>query len=224
MSLTPPEPELAIVDGANAVARGVVSGVPLVGGLLVEILGFATNRGREVRLYNWMAEVARCLEQLGLRVKDLESNDAYLDAIGAIARAACETSDADKLLALRNAVLNSAIPANVSADRRSILVDMVSRLTPSHLRVLRTAADLCKESESERIRAYTSMQAEQVLEALLPELSEDAEMVPWLLSSLLDERLIGEWGPGTMWGPGMYTPRPTSMGLALIEFISAPEG
>ena len=34
MSLTPPEPKLAIVDGANAVARGVVSGVPLVGGLL----------------------------------------------------------------------------------------------------------------------------------------------------------------------------------------------
>ena len=27
MSLTPPEPKLAIVDGANAVARGVVSGV-----------------------------------------------------------------------------------------------------------------------------------------------------------------------------------------------------
>jgi hypothetical protein len=51
-------------------------------------------------------------------------------------RAIDHTHQEEKLAALRNAVLNSALPGAPDADMQAILLGLVDRLTSSHLRFL----------------------------------------------------------------------------------------
>jgi hypothetical protein len=46
------------------------------------------------------------------------------------------TQQAEKIEALRNAVLNSAAPVHPDADNQAIIMNLIDRFTPSHMRLL----------------------------------------------------------------------------------------
>jgi hypothetical protein len=54
------------------------------------------------------------------------------------AQAAIRTHDQEKLDALRNAVLNTALGKEPDKDRQAIFLSLLDRLQPAHLRILKT--------------------------------------------------------------------------------------
>lgn len=72
----------------------------------------------------------------GLSLESLVGNDLCTDAVVMATRTIEHTHQAEKIQALRNAVLNSVAPGAPDADTQTIMLTQVDRFTPSHLRLV----------------------------------------------------------------------------------------
>src|SRR5260370_17188982 len=97
-------------------AEAAVGSVPVIGAALavtfVTTLGWRLEEHRQ----KWFTELAEGVEELrqrmdGLSVEALAGNDVFTDAVVMATRTVKHTHQAEKIQALRNAVLNSLAPA-----------------------------------------------------------------------------------------------------------------
>jgi hypothetical protein len=86
----------------------------VVGAAAAELLGLVVTPALARRLRAWQEQVGeglRALERdLGVVIEHLGSNDAFIDVALQATQAALRTSQREKLEALRDAVMNSALP------------------------------------------------------------------------------------------------------------------
>ncbi|HET7057475.1 MAG TPA: hypothetical protein VFI05_02010, partial [Nitrospiraceae bacterium] len=86
-----------------------------------------------------MTEVQRRVE--GLTTEKLAANETFVTVAMQASQMAIRNHQKEKLRALRNAVLNSALPNPPQEDEQMIFLRLVDQLTPWHLRVLRLFND-----------------------------------------------------------------------------------
>ena len=72
----------------------------------------------------------------GLSLESLAGNDVFTGAVVMATRTVEHTHQAEKIEALRNAVLNSAAPSAPDADTQAVIMALIDRFTPSHLRLV----------------------------------------------------------------------------------------
>lgn len=142
-NLTPPTATSG--DTVYAIAKGVLSSTPVVGGLAAELLGRYIASPLARRSLHWMEAVAQGLGELqeeyeGFNMAHLENNEPFLSACLRATQAAMRTHESEKLDALRNAILNVAVKA-IAEDEESMFIDYVDRLTTWHIRILRLLQD-----------------------------------------------------------------------------------
>jgi hypothetical protein len=99
-----------------------------------------------VKLRNeWMEEIAERLQKLAaeksITLEDLKDNPAFLDAVLHATRAALRSHQQEKRDALRNAVLNSALPTSPDSATQQMFVSFVDRFTEWHIRILELFSD-----------------------------------------------------------------------------------
>ena len=137
--IEPPRP--SAVDVLHTALRAALGSVPVVGAAAVELFALVVATPLEKRRHRWMEEVATRLVELGqkgcLRVEELGSNDAFLDSVMQATQAALRTNQGEKLRALRNAVLHTALGAGPNEIYQQIFLNFVDSFTASHLRMLR---------------------------------------------------------------------------------------
>jgi hypothetical protein len=140
MDTTPPGKSTGreIVERAAEAALG---SIPLAGAALAVTFVAALNWRLEQRREKWFTELAEAIEELGQRIDDfdletLADNDLFVDAVVTATRTIEHTHQEEKITALRNAVLNSVAPDAPDADTQAIMLNLVDRFTPSHLRLL----------------------------------------------------------------------------------------
>lgn len=140
METTPPgkSPAREIVE---RIGEAAIGSVPLAGPALavslVTVLNWRLNDRRE----KWFTQVAEGVEELRGRVEDLDlgklaDNPLFVDAVVTATRTIEHTHQDEKISALRNAVLNSVGPDAPDADTQAIILSLVDRFTPSHLRLV----------------------------------------------------------------------------------------
>jgi hypothetical protein len=130
-------------QGLSKVGEMAVSMVPVVGGPLGVVLADVLARPYNRRMEEWLTSLAVALHGLEERVgsfEDLADNEAFVDAVAAGMRIA-ERSRREKRDLLRNAVLNTALAVDPDEDRQHIFFDLVDRLPPASLRLLKFVAD-----------------------------------------------------------------------------------
>jgi hypothetical protein len=141
--LTPPKATAA--DHAHTLTRAGISSIPIVGGAGVELFQMLVTPSLEKRKLEWMESVAEGLQRLeekyGNIIDDLKSNDAFIDTVMQASQAAVRTSQHEKKEALRNAVLNAALPHPPDESRQLLFITWVESFTPWHLRMLKLFAD-----------------------------------------------------------------------------------
>jgi hypothetical protein len=81
------------------------------------------------------------LKKLEETVKDfnvelLFENDQFVSVLCHAIQIALRTHQKEKLGALRNAVLNAALPSNISDDKQLIFLNWIDEITPSHIQIL----------------------------------------------------------------------------------------
>ncbi|WP_159079559.1 hypothetical protein [Plantactinospora sp. BC1] len=130
-------------QGLSKAAEMVVSAIPGVGGPLGIVLADVLARPYNRRMEEWLTDLAVALRELEERVGDFEhlaNNEAFVDAVAAGTRIA-ERSRREKRELLRNAVLNTALAVDPDEDRQHVFFDLIDRLPPVALRLLKFLAD-----------------------------------------------------------------------------------
>jgi hypothetical protein len=95
----------------------------------------------EKRKEKWMQELAEAITQLQQIVGDLTpeslaENEAFITMAIQASGIAMRSHQQIKLDALRNAVINLALPTSIDEDEQMAFIHLVDQFTPSHLRLL----------------------------------------------------------------------------------------
>ena len=101
-------PQPAFEDVAHAGRKGLVSMIPLVGGLGSELVGLLSSPVA-LRRDAWLEDLERRLRDLeskvaGFRLEDLAQNDQFVSATLVATQGALKTHQKEKLDAFKNAV------------------------------------------------------------------------------------------------------------------------
>lgn len=228
MTIEPPVAPSVAADVATVAVKAGLSLVPFAGGALAEVVGRAAERGYDQRRQSWMEQITEVLNELYLEphrldVSSLAENPGFLATIAQATRAAVQTDNADKLVALRNAVVNATMQPDLAGDEQAILLDLVSTLTGTHLQVLTVFA----HPPAAYARAGKPMPANilsgsrrTVVDDVLPDLAADKTLLDKVVSDLNSYGLAQIQLNGMMTAQSIFLPAISPLGQRLIDFVT----
>lgn len=219
MAIEAPKPTAG--DTAHALTKAGLSMIPVVGGPAVELFQHLVQPPLERRRNEWMEQVGeklQSLEQNGLNLNDLQGNEQFITAVMQASTAALRTHKAEKLAALRNAVINVASGQGPEETIQHLLLSFIDEFSEMHLRVL-AFADAPKPPAG-----ISAGGLGHVLEDNIPALRGQRGLYDQLWKDLYLRGLINTESLHVMMtGNGLGQSRSTELGKALLEFISEPQ-
>ncbi len=224
----PPQP--TIKDHAHAVTRAVLGSVPGYGAAAAELFQMVVVPSLDKRRVEWMNEVAEALRTLEEKydrlIEDLASNEKFVDVLLQASSAAMRTSHEEKHTALRNAVLNSALPNPPDESRQQMFIQWVDSLTVWHLRILRLLADPLQwfqEEKRQPPRYVTMSSLSGLITDAYPELKNQRDLYDLIGKDLDNSGLIEIDNFHTTMSPsGAFERRASELGQQFIRFVTAP--
>lgn len=225
-------PQESVGDELHRVARAGLSMIPGLGGPAVEFFNRLLAAPIQQRRDTWLNELAERvtkLEQEGrINVDDLQNNDEFVSTVMQASQVAIRNHQQEKLDALRNAVLNTALNAYPDDMRREFFVNMIDRLTTQHLLLLRFFRDPGGwfQLHGKRVPKFNSSSSPYML---LTKYSPPWKEQEALLEPLTKE--LHEYGLCTlrsvminMSAEGALQKSTTELGDEFLQFIAEPRG
>jgi hypothetical protein len=223
----PPEPIAG--DTVHAVVRAGLGAIPIAGAAATELFSAIVAPPLERRRNEWMESVGEALrrleEQQGINLEDLQNNDEFINIAMHASQAALRNSQEEKLMALRNAILNSASPNPPEESIQQMFINFVDTLTVWHLKLL----DLLKGPQAwaeKHNHTYPDISAggfSNIIESAFPELQGQRDFYDQLGKDLTYRGLTGSDNfHVTEAGDGLIQKRTTELGDRFLEFISDP--
>ena len=216
-------------DTAHALVKAALSAVPVAGGPLAELFAYLIDEPVKKRRDDWIEEVAGSLEDLRARIGDdfiegLRHNESFTTILLNASQIAVRSHQREKIEALANAVLNSALGMTPDETERAIMLDLIDRLTPTHVSLLRLfQAPQNNPAVAQRMSSMFSGGLTQIVWAAFPELQSRSELVNLIWRDLSNAGLMTEGGLNVMMtGGGLIQKRTTTFGDRFLEFISKP--
>lgn len=227
--LTSKLPQPTVRDFAHTLAKTVISVQPGYGPYAAEIFNIVIAPPVAKRRDEWFEALARAVLDLQKKTSrfqlgDLSTNEEFITAIMHATTAALKTNQKEKLDALRNAVLHSALPGSPSADLQLIFLGWVASLTPTHIWLLKV---LSEPSSWE----YAVLQDEKpgstgslanVIYLGYPALRAQGTIADKVTHDLANEGLVGSSAAHTVKGYIVFAPQVTDLGKQFIAYISEP--
>ncbi len=140
----------------------------------------------------------------------LSNDHQFIDAILEATRIALRTSKEEKLAALRNAVLNSALKSEPDTAIHEILLNIIDGLTPVHIEFL-------------RVHGNSSSTVDRGFAFSVPVLENSPLLYHTIWKDLSDRRLIESNAPIPSEKHRIVYCKRTELGERLLKFISRPE-
>jgi len=133
-------------DWIHTLTKAGLSAIPVVGGPAAELFSAIIIPPLSKRRDEWIESIAEGLKQLqdkyaGFNIEDLQQNETFITTAMHATQAAIRNHQKEKKEALRNAVLNSALPNDPDGDIQLIFIQLVDSITPWHLRILKHIND-----------------------------------------------------------------------------------
>jgi hypothetical protein len=219
-------------DYVREAGRAAVSAIPVVGGPLQVAFENVFGSPIEKRKQEWLEELANAFEELQARVKELTperlvENEAFVTVVMQASQVAIRNHQEVKREALRNAVMNSALPNSPNEDEQLTFLRLIDQLTPSHLRLLSVLNDPVHWMQKNGVQnpGWGAGGVSTVIEHCLPDLRGQRDTYDQLVRDLQADGLIGQgqFVHVTMTGRGMLESKTTARGKRFIDFISTPE-
>ncbi len=224
-----PKPDVR--DYALAIVKGLISSIPVpfAAGVAAEVFSLLFTSPLQRRQDEWMNSIAEGLVELrerveGFRIDDLSSDPAFVTVALQATQYALRNHQEEKLEALRNAVLNSALPSAPEDDVQLIFLDLVDALTPWHLRVLKLFDDPVKWGERNQRpfpKDWYTSGTRQVLDYAYPELAGKSELTGKIIQDL-GRYGLAEIPGGMMTARGALESRTSNFGRQFLRFITKP--
>jgi hypothetical protein len=213
---------------AERVGEAALGSVPLVGAALavtfVTALGWRLDQRRE----EWFAGLGARVEELcqqvdGLDLETLVKDDRFVDAVVSTTRTIEHTHQEEKISALRNAVLNSVAPDAPDADTQAIMLGLVDRFTPSHLRLVTLWDDPPAWFASHGQTPPQGVMAggrTLTVEAGLPEMQGRKDFYMVIAGELGSAEMLAASLSGMVTGTSLMDRLTTEFGRQFVRFIS----
>jgi hypothetical protein len=225
------KPERGAEDAAHTLTKAGISAIPVVGGPAAELFSAIITPPLSKRREKWIESIVDRLKELESKVDEfsiesLGENDMFLTTVLHASQAAIRNHQDEKLEALRNAVLNAALPNPPQEDLQLMFLDFVDRLTSWHLRLLKFLDDPGGWGDKHGI-SFPKWQMgapATVLEHAFPELRERRDFYDQLVRDLYSRGLLNtESLHGNMTEQGMFASRTAAIGQQFLAFITSPE-
>lgn len=192
-----PVPQQTGGDVALIVAKVFAKFIPFAGGPASEVFLSLIRPPVEKRGEEWMQSVIDGFRSLSERVDDLEpeklaENPCFISTLLQASNVAMKSHQKIKLDALRNAVLNSALPNAPEDDLQVLFLSLIDSFATWHLRILKyfenPVAALAERSI--KAQAHAGVTPSQMLERAYPELENRREFYYLIASELNTKGLI----------------------------------
>jgi hypothetical protein len=214
------------------VAEAALGSIPVFGNALAVTFVTAIGWRLEERREKWFTELAEGVEELrrrldGLDLEALAGNDLFIDAVVTATRTVGHTHQAEKIEALRNAVLNSVASDAPDADTQAIILDLIDRFTPSHLRMVTLWDDPPAWFASHGIplpQAGFATSRTVTVEAGLPEMQGRKDFYMLIASELGSSGMLNASLSGMVQPPSLMSRLTTDFGRQFVRFITRPAG
>ena len=217
-------------DRLHTFVKAGIASIPVVGAAASELFTVILAPPLETRRVEWMNDVAERLKELEergeLNLEDLQDNETFITTVMQASQAAIRNHQSEKREALRNAVLNAALPHAPEESLQQHFINQVDTFTVWHIRLL----DLFKDPsawfkwEREELSGAPSVGIlEHLITAAWPELKDQKDFLNVVVQELETKGLCKSSGLRTSMSPrGVHDKRTTRMGDAFLEFITAP--
>ena len=190
--------DLSKGDYAHSLIKGGLGVIPFVGSVLGEIFGLAKESPLEKRKKEYFLAVNDRLETLvensKIDISKLKKNEEFIDILIQSYEIALKNSQQEKLKLLQNAVVNTALEIDITQDEKLIFLEVLSRITLSHYKVLKMwydPEDILKTRISEKYQEGLSETTQVRLPDILNEhLRYDEGFYQTILSDLNSWNLI----------------------------------
>ena len=176
-----------------------------------------------------MEEVGSALrgleEKNGLDLSSLSTNDGFIDAVLHATQVALRTSHEEKRQALRNAVLNSALPSPPELALQLMFLTFVDEFTEWHLRMIRLFQDPSAWAlqNSHTFPSLSAGSLSRILESAYPQLRDNRPFYDQVWRDVYQRGITSTDGLHTMMtGHGLLEKRLTSLGTRFVQFIEDP--
>ncbi|MFZ2055026.1 MAG: hypothetical protein WAU81_12635 [Candidatus Aminicenantales bacterium] len=221
------KPSISKGDIAHAAAKGMLSEIPLAGGLASEIFNLVIAPPLAKRRYKWMESIAEGLKDLeskieGFKIENLVGNDSFITTVMHASQTALRNHQEEKLNALRNAVLNAATPNAPDEDLQLMFLTFVDTLTSWHIKILKYFDDPIRWGKEHNIkfRELEFGAPAHALENAFPELKGERDFYDLIIRDLYSMGLMSiESLHTTMTNQGIFASRTTDIGKKFIAFI-----
>jgi len=211
------------------IARAGLQTIPIAGGAAAEFFNAIISPPLEKRRQEWMEEVAECLRKLeeskGISLDDLIMNEVFTTTVMQASQSAIRNHQKEKIDALRNAVLNAALPTSPNDSLQQMFLNFVDTFTVWHIRLLKFFDNPAEGIKAKGLNLgnITMGGLSHILEEAFPELKGERAFYDQVWKDLYSRGLVNTEGLHTMMsGSGLMAQRATPMGRQFIEFITSP--
>lgn len=223
-----PEPNWK--DRAHGLVRAGLGSIPILGAAAAELFQMVITPSLEKRRVEWMNSVADELKRLEgnghIRIEDLGSNEVFIDTMLHASQAALRNSQKEKRDALRNAVLNAALPSPPDESLQQMYLEWIDSLSVWHLRVfvlLANPIQWFKNNQRQPPQYAITSSLSGLLTCAYPELNNQRRLYDQIAKDLYNRSLIGTDNFHVMLSAsGALEHQATELGKQFLAFISDP--
>lgn len=222
-------PEVNHGDAGYAVVKAGISSLPILGAFASELLGLIVTPPLEKRKLEWMELVGEGLRELeqkmNIILEELPNSDKFIDAAMDATQISLRTSQKEKLDALRNALLNSALPHSAEDSIQKMFFSFIDIFTVFHLKILELFDNpgIWLKKHDVNIGDINAGALSHIVEKAFPELDRRRSFYDQIWKDLNLRGLVStESLHGMMTGGGLIAKRTTKLGEAFLKFISNP--
>jgi len=225
------KPKKSVGNVVHAIVKASISAIPLAGAPAAEIFALVVTPPYERRRDEWIESIGNGLKELaekveGFKIEELSNNETFITTVTHASQAAIRNHQKEKLEALRNAVLNAALPNAPEDDLQLMFLNFVDSFTPWHLVILKFFDNPKDWGQRHGISFPSFMiggSPSTILELAFTELSGKQELYDQFVKDLFSRGLMSTDQLHTMMTEGgMFASRITSMGQQFIRFITSP--
>lgn len=220
-------------DVGHAITKGVLSTIPIVGGSAAEIFSLILEppitKRRDTFLISIYEELQSLNEKLeDFNIEELVKNEIFITSLTHAVPVAVKNHQIEKITALKNVVLNSALPNAPDEDKQLMFLDFIDSFTSWHLKLLLLFDDP-EDYASENEIIFPNWQSgaiRSVIELVFPILRDKKQFTTQVWNDLNNHGLFNTTADSLntlMTGNGMISPRTTELGSEFLNFIIDPQ-
>ena len=217
-------------DLAHTIARAGFGSIPVVGSAAAELYNSIIIPPLTKRKDEWMKSISEGLlaleEKNFITIDDLKNNEIFVTTVMHATQAALRSHREEKLNALRNAVLNAALPDSIDDSLQQIFLNFIDIFTTWHIRILKLFDNPSEWATANNID-YSDVSvgslANNILKRAYPELSDQKVFYEKIWKDLYNDALVStdSLNP-TVTGRALLSRQTTDLGHNFILFISDP--